>query len=133
MTENGYCQLTGAVKICNIYLKNNGFPRNETPFAILDKMKEQGITPNTATYNILLYICFKEGMHNVATELFDQCYQPESEVRPDIITFNTFIKGMIISYNKANKNIDLSPLNGFSSFSRGFLHSYQHLIHPYVN
>jgi len=111
LKTNGYCQLTGAVHLYNIYLRNKGVPKNEALVTIFEKMKRQGIAPNNVTYNILLYVYMKEGMFDMATELFYHCRQPDSEVHPDLVSFNTYFKGLVLNYNKVNKRIDLEMVS----------------------
>jgi len=111
LRERGFCHLTGAVQIYNTYLKSKGISKNESPFNVIENMKDQDITPDIATYNTLLDLCFKEGRIEVALELFHHCCNTDSEVRPDVVTFNTFIKGMLIRYNKGDKQICLDTIN----------------------
>eukprot|EP01022_Parablepharisma_sp_SALTPOND_P018526 TRINITY_DN3032_c0_g1_i1.p1 TRINITY_DN3032_c0_g1~~TRINITY_DN3032_c0_g1_i1.p1 ORF type:complete len:706 (-),score=68.09 TRINITY_DN3032_c0_g1_i1:2247-4364(-) len=105
LKERGFCHLTGAVQIYNTYLKNKGIAKNETPFNILEHMRNQDITPDIATYNTLLDLCFTEGRIEVALELFHHCCNGDSDVRPDVVTFNTYIKGLLIQYNNGDKGI----------------------------
>ncbi len=111
LRERGYCHLTGAVQTYNTFLKNKGIAKNETPFNVLEHMKEQDLVPDIATHNTLLDLCFKEERIDVAMELFQHCCAPDSEVRPDVITFNIYIKGLLIRYNRGDKSIGLDAIS----------------------
>jgi len=105
--EHGFWQLTGAVHGYNTFIRSKGLGKNESPYTILEEMKEQDITPDITTYNTLIYLCFKEGKEDYGFELFHQCCQTDSEVQPDIITFNTYIKGLVIVHEKGRKRLTL--------------------------
>lgn len=105
--EHGFLQLTGAVHAYNTYIRGKGLGKSESPYTILEEMKEQDIAPDIATYNTLIYLCFKENKEDFAFELFHQCCHPDFEVAPDIITFNTYIKGLILVHDKRAKKVSL--------------------------
>ena len=108
--EQGFLKLTGAVHAYNTYIKNKGIGKNETPFVILEQMREQNIIPDIGTYNTLIYLCFKDNKPDYALEFFHQCCQNDSEIHPDIVTFNSYIKGLIMIHDNGVKILTIEGI-----------------------
>lgn len=104
LKDHGYSHLVKSVQTYNSYIKLNGI-NSKNPFQVLEDMRQQDISPDIATYNTLLDICFKDGQSDLALNLFYYCCNSCSEVSPDVITFNIYIKGLLIQYNKDKKPI----------------------------
>ena len=111
LRERGYCNLTDTVQMYNTYIKTKGMGQDETPFSVLEHMKEQDISPDIATYNTLLDISFKAERIDIALELFHHCCNIDSDVRPDVITFNIYIKGLLIRYSKGERDININTIS----------------------
>ena len=59
-------------------------------------MQLEGVLPDLTSYNTLLDTCFKQRNFEQAIQLFEEMNDQISQVKPDIITFNTVLKGLSI-------------------------------------
>lgn len=91
----------------NIKIKDQYANRRDLdPFKVLQDMKELQIAPDVTTFNTLIDICFTKHYHELAFKLFEHLKSLDSEdqpdakdkkekaPRPDVITYNTIIKGL---------------------------------------
>lgn len=100
------------VRIKDQYSQKKGLD----PFEVLEELKELQVNPDVTTFNTLIDICFMQHNHEAAFKLFDYLKSIASEgmlasneltstekqekaVMPDIITYNTIIKGLSLQIN----------------------------------
>lgn len=57
------------------------------------EMSQEGVPYNTVAYNSILDVCIKCGELATAERLLREMLEPESSVKPDLITFSTVLKG----------------------------------------
>jgi pentatricopeptide repeat protein len=95
----------------NIYIRNNLIHRpNVNPVEVLLLMKLEGLEPDTTTYNTLMDLTYRQLNFSKAEELYRELLQSEnSQLKPDLITFNTKLKGISIKLMdiKGDSIIDL--------------------------
>lgn len=87
------------------------------PFAVFEEMKKMQIRPDVTTFNTLIDICFSQQRHDIAFKLFECLKSIASEemiasneivskeakekaLAPDIITYNTILKGLARQINE---------------------------------
>ena len=74
------------------YSKSGNF---EEALRTFYKMKENARTlPNLITYNCIIDACVKVDNISTAIELLNDLLNPSSQLKPDLITFSTLIKGL---------------------------------------
>ncbi|KAJ3695154.1 hypothetical protein LUZ60_000531 [Juncus effusus] len=75
----------------------NGFAREkdyDRMNQLLSEMKQMGVKPDVFTYGIIMNYLSKSGKIDNALKLLDEMSNPDSEVKPDLIMFNTVINGL---------------------------------------
>ena len=102
----------------NIELKDKySHKKGFDPFGVLEELKERQVRPDVTTFNTLIGICFVQHNHEAAFRLFEYLKSMASEgmlasndlistekqemmLGPDVITYNTVIKGLSLQLNE---------------------------------
>jgi len=63
-------------------------------------MQLEGITADITSYNTLLDICLEQRLYEISQKLFNQMKDSMSPIKPDVITYNTLIKGLSIKLDE---------------------------------
>jgi len=91
----------------NLYIRDNlSHKPNLNPFEVLHQMQTEGIIPDLTSYNTLLDICFEKRKFDTALKLFSEMKDTISPVKPDIITYNTVIKGLSLMIDEKNPQLE---------------------------
>lgn len=90
----------------NIYIRDNLCHKPDlNPFEVLHQMQLEEIMPDITTYNTLLDICFEQHKFEFAQKLFKEMNDSICPIKPDIISFNTMLKGLSLQID-CMKSID---------------------------
>ena len=93
----------------NVYIRDNLSHKPDlNPFEVLHQMQIEGIMPDITSYNTLLDICFEQKKHEHAQKLFKEMNDSICPIKPDIISFNTMLKGLSLQIDDLKTNDDLS-------------------------
>lgn len=92
----------------NIYIRDNlSHKLDLNPFEVLHQMQLEGIMPDITSYNTLLDICFERKKYDHAQKLFKEMNDSICPIKPDIISFNTMMKGLSLQIEDLKTNDDL--------------------------
>lgn len=91
----------------NLYIRDNlSHKPNLNPFEVLHQMQLESIMPDITSYNTLLDICFEQKKFELALKLFKEMNDSICPIKPDIITFNTMLKGLSLQIEEAKAKED---------------------------
>ena len=92
----------------NVYIRDNlSHSLDLNPFEVLHQMQIEGIMPDITSYNTLLDICFEQKKFEHSQKLFKEMNDSICPIKPDIITFNTMMKGLSRQIEDMKANEDL--------------------------
>ena len=79
----------------NLYIRDSlSHKPNLNPFEVLHQMQTENIIPDLTSYNTLLDVIFEQKNFDLGLKLFNEIKNSLCPVNPDIITYNTVIKGL---------------------------------------
>lgn len=91
----------------NIFIRDNLSTKPElNPFEVLHQMQLEEIMPDITTYNTLLDICFERKKYEFAHKLFKEMNDSICPIKPDIISFNTMMKGLSLQADDVQSHED---------------------------
>lgn len=89
----------------NVYIRDNlAHKPGLNVFEVLHQMQLENIVPDITSYNTLLDICVEQKQFEQERKLFSEMHDSICPIKPDIITFNTMMKGVNVELEELKKN-----------------------------
>jgi pentatricopeptide repeat protein len=91
----------------NVKLAEEGISPGATPEQFIASMEEQGIHPDITTYNSLIDWCLKKKHFTTAESLLEKVIHSKAPVRPDVVSYNIWLKYISLNVTHTNALISL--------------------------